>query len=185
MKMISLIQKIDVTILVFINNNMHSPFMHKTMVAITSLGNIGAIWIVIAVALIISKKYRNIGFMVILALILGSILGEGIIKHVVKRLRPSFNLQSINLMIANPASYSFPSGHTTSSFAAAGILSRYLKKYSLEIFSLAALIAFSRLYLYVHYPSDVLAGIILGLLCSKATLYIFSKTNIVFYKKGS
>lgn len=181
----NLIQKFDVYILELIKNNMHDPFLDKAMIVITSLGNMGIIWIAIAVFLIISKKYRKIGFMVLVALILGSILGDGIIKHVIKRLRPSYNIPAINLLIANPVSYSFPSGHTTSSFAAAGILSRYFEKYSLEIFSLAALIAFSRLYLYVHYPSDVLVGIILGLLCSKVTLYIFSETNIVFYKRGS
>jgi undecaprenyl-diphosphatase len=149
--------------------------MDRAMVIITSLGNGGFIWIMIAFLLIGNKKYRNIGFMVLGALILSTILGEGIIKHVVQRIRPSESLPAVNLLISKPLSYSFPSGHTTSSFAVAGVLAKYFKDYALEFFGLATLIAFSRLYLYVHYPTDVLAGAILGLICSRIIIYVFNK----------
>ena len=123
----------------------------------------------------INKKYRKIGFMALAALILSTILGEGILKHVVKRTRPCANITAVNLLITKPLSYSFPSGHTTSSFAVAGVLAKYFKEYAIEFFSLAILIAFSRLYLYVHYPTDVLAGIVLGLMCSMIIIYLFNK----------
>lgn len=173
--MISLIQKFDICILTFINNNMHYPIMDKAMVIVTSLGNMGIIWIIISIILIVNKKYRNIGIMVLGALLLSTILGEVCLKPLVHRLRPFSDNSSVKLLIARPISFSFPSGHTTSSFAAAGILAKYFKNYAPYIFSLAALIAFSRLYLYVHYPTDVLAGVILGLVCSKIIIYIFSK----------
>ena len=175
--MMFLIQKFDNLILLYINNNMHAPVMDKAMIIFTTLGNNGTIWIIIAALLMVSKKYRNIGFIALSALILSTILGEGILKHVVARIRPSGDIPVINFLIAKPLSYSFPSGHTASSFAVAGILSKYFKDYSLGFFTLASLIAFSRLYLYVHYPTDVLAGIVLGLICSKITLYIFNKTE--------
>lgn len=185
--MIPIIQNFDSYILTYIKNNMQSIFMDRSMVIITSLGNIGLLWIFIALGLIISKKYRKIGIMTIAALILTSILGEGIIKHLVQRIRPCANIQTINMLITKPLSYSFPSGHTASSFAAAGILAKYFKDSSFEFFILAFLVAFSRLYLYVHYPSDILGGIILGLICAKVVLWIFEKNFLqnLFIQKRS
>ncbi|WP_010233675.1 phosphatase PAP2 family protein [Clostridium arbusti] len=175
--MMSLIQSLDNSILLYIKNNMHGYIMDRAMVIITSLGNGGFIWIIVAVLLMSNKKYRNIGFMALGALILSTILGEGILKHIVQRIRPSADIPAVNLLISKPLSYSFPSGHTTTSFAVTGVLAKYFKDYALEFFSLASLIAFSRLYLYVHYPTDVLAGIILGLICSRITIYMFSRVS--------
>jgi len=177
MKMMLLIQHLDNYILLCIKNNMHGHIMDRAMVIITYLGNGGFIWILIAALLMSNKKYRNIGFMALGALMLSTILCEGILKHVVQRIRPSAYIPAVNLLISKPLSYSFPSGHAASSFAAAGVLVKYFKSYALEFFSLAFLIAFSRLYLYVHYPTDVLAGIILGLICSKITIYMFSRVS--------
>lgn len=173
--MMSLIQNVDNSILLYIKNNMHGHMMDRAMVIVTSLGNKGFIWIIIAVLLIINKKYRKIGFIALGALILSTILGEGILKHVVQRIRPSADISAVNLLISKPLSYSFPSGHTASSFAVTGVLVKYFKKYAPGFWILASLIAFSRLYLYVHYPTDVLGGIILGLICSNVVIYVFSK----------
>lgn len=181
--MMSLLQRLDNSILVLIKNSMHSIIMDKFMIIITSLGNGGVIWLLIAALLIINKKYRNVGFMAIGALILATVLGEGVLKHLVQRVRPSADIPAVNLLIAKPLSYSFPSGHTTSSFAVAGVLAKYLKKYSIGILGLASLIAFSRLYLYVHYPTDVIAGIILGLLCSK--LVIDASNKMINYREDN
>lgn len=173
--MISLIQRLDNSILFFIKNNMHNLILDKVMVMITSLGDNGVIWIIIACLLIASKKYRNVGLMTLGALLLSSILGDVVLKNIFHRIRPSAAIPSAQLLIAKPMSYSFPSGHAASSFAAAGVLSRYLKNYSLGTFAIACLIAFSRIYLFVHYPTDVLAGIVLGLLCSRIIVSIFNK----------
>lgn len=176
--MISFIQKFDSSILMFIKDNMHGPIMDKVMILSTYLGNGGIVWIIIALSLLFSKKYRKIGVMAIAALILSTILGEGILKHIVRRIRPSSNIPAFDLLIQRPLSYSFPSGHTTSSFAVAGVLARYFRSYTIEFFGLASIIAFSRLYLYIHYPTDVLAGVALGLICSGIIVYIFNKVDI-------
>jgi undecaprenyl-diphosphatase len=154
---------------------MHGYIMDKLMILITSLGNMAIIWIAIAILLIANKKYRRIGYMTLMAVILGAVLGECILKHIFQRPRPFIAIHTLNVLISKPTSSSFPSGHTTAAFAAAGILSVYFKKYKVVFWILAVLIAFSRIYLYMHYPTDVLGGIVLGLLCSRLTFYIFKK----------
>lgn len=164
--MLALLQNLDINILNFISNHFHNSILDKIMPVITILGNNGMIWIILSLPLLISKKYRHVGFMAIGALLLSYLLGEGILKHLVQRSRPFVNLPAMDLLIAKPLSYSFPSGHTASSFAAVGILWREFKRYRIYMVTLAALIAFSRMYLYVHYPTDILGGILLGLACS-------------------
>ncbi|MGL5354116.1 MAG: phosphatase PAP2 family protein, partial [Clostridium sp.] len=123
-------------------------------------------------SLAISRKYRKVGFMVLGALALGLILGEGILKNIIQRDRPFINMDGIDNIIKAPTSYSFPSGHTTASFAAAGVLAMNFRNKSFYIFTVAILIAFSRLYLGVHFPTDIISGIILGLMCAYISLLI-------------
>jgi undecaprenyl-diphosphatase len=131
----------------------------------------------------ITPKYRKVGILTICALILSSILGEGLIKHLVKRPRPFIADPAVQLLIAKPLSYSFPSGHTTSAFAAAGIIVKMVKRYRAYVITLALLIAFSRMYLFVHYPTDIVGGIILGLVCSKIVIYFSKPSNHSFLKR--
>lgn len=134
--------------------------------------------------LISIKKYRKEGIVLLSALVLATILGEGFLKHLIKRPRPFLEVQSIKLLISKPSSYSFPSGHTTSSFAAAGVLGYYFKRYKVYFYTLAILISFSRLYLFVHYPSDVIAGTILGLFSSAVVLKFSNKRKVEIYEKS-
>ncbi|MBA5851611.1 phosphatase PAP2 family protein [Clostridium sp. cel8] len=170
-----LINEFDSFIFKFIEDNMYSSMMDKIMIFTTKLGNTGIIWIAISLFLIMSKKNRKAGIVTLAAVVLGAILGEGIIKNIVQRPRPFEESNIVHILISKPKSYSFPSGHTTAAFAATSTLSRYFKKYSIGLFILAILIAFSRIYLYVHYPTDILGGIILGLICSRIVFYIFNK----------
>jgi len=176
--MIELIQNFDIGILNFINDYFHNPIMDKIMTTITSIGNAGFIWIVIALILIIIPKYREVGIMTACALILNAILGEVILKNIVERSRPFNILDDIILLIKTPTSFSFPSGHTASSFAAVGIIGVMIKKYKWYALSLAILIAFSRIYLFVHYPTDIIGGIILGIFSSRIILKVWPKLKI-------
>lgn len=166
------INKFDTNVLSLIVNHMQNKYLDIFMPLITGLGNIGVIWIVIAIGLIMDKPYRSIGEVVLITLIISTIIGEGIVKHIVRRARPFSSNSNIALLITKPISYSFPSGHTLSSFAVSGVLSVYFTQYRLIFLSIAFLIALSRLYLYLHYPTDIIAGMVFGLLCSKLIFII-------------
>ena len=169
----------DNNILQFIQNHMRSSVMDEAMIVVTSLGNLGIIWIAISAFILIRKKNKTAVIGVLCAMLLGTILGQEILKNIIQRPRPFLESSVINMIIEKPVSYSFPSGHTTAAFAAAGILSKYFKKYSVLFFTIAILIGFSRLYLYVHYPTDVIAGAILGLVCSRIVYNGLNRNKVI------
>ena len=166
---------------------MQNKYLDIVMPIITAMGNLGVIWVIMAIILLVDKPYRMIGSIVLFTLVISTVIGEGIIKHLVRRVRPCNEEGDVNLLITKPISYSFPSGHTLSSFAVAEVLSIYFTHYKLIFLIIAFLIALSRLYLYVHYPTDVIAGIIFGLLCSKLTFVILQEGYLqsfaVLYRK--
>jgi len=163
----------DLKLLVHINKNFRHDLLDRVMPRLTMLGDGGIIWILIALAFIFKGSTRIVGEMIISALILTTILGEGIIKHVIKRTRPFLNGIEEKLLIVKPITYSFPSGHTSSSFAAAGVLFAVHSRLAVLAFVFAALIAFSRIYLNVHYPTDIFIGVILGLFCAYTVAEVF------------
>lgn len=168
------IQYVDMEILKFIHGTSNA-FLNNAMRHITLLGNGGMIWIIIAILLLLSKKYRRVGILAALSLLLVTIFGEGIIKHIVQRPRPFTELRYMKILITKPSSYSFPSGHASSSFAVAYVIGKKIKPLRLPVYILAILIAYSRLYLFVHYPTDVLCGIILGTLTGILILFFDKK----------
>jgi undecaprenyl-diphosphatase len=169
-----MIREIDYAILDFIDELMSSPFMDWVMKFFTTLGNSGIIWIVICAILLISPKTRYIGFIALFSLLFSLIINDQILKNIFQRERP-FSGLDIELLIKAPTSHSFPSGHTSSSFAAAFVFYKYFTKpYYYYTFILASLIAFSRLYLYVHFPTDVLIGVLSGYVCSLLAIWLFN-----------
>lgn len=181
--MMLMIQKFDIYILSIVSKYLRNKYLDIFMCIITKLADMGVIWIAIAFVLLMDKQYRDIGEIVLITLVISTAIGEGLLKHLIKRLRPYNVKKNIELLIAKPISYSFPSGHTLSSFAVADVLSTYFIKYKLVLIGIAFLIALSRIYLYVHYPTDVIGGIILGLVCSKFILIILGEgyfQNIIF-----
>lgn len=141
-----------------------TPLGDHIMYMITKLGNAGAVWILLAAMLLLISKTRKSGVMLILTLTVDFVLCNGILKPCIARIRPCDVNTAVSLLIARPGDFSFPSGHTAASFAATSALyfagERKLWKPALV---LSVLIAFSRLYLYVHYPTDILGGIIVGI----------------------
>ncbi len=131
---------------------------------ITKLGNAGMVWILLMVVLLLCAGTRKSGMILAAALCADAVLCNGILKNLFARARPYDVNSSVQLLIAGPRDFSFPSGHTAASFASVTALflakERKLWKPALV---LAVLIAFSRLYLYVHYPSDIIGGIVVGI----------------------
>lgn len=145
--------------------SMRTPLLDTFMSNITKLGNAGIVWILLTIILLFIPKTRKSGFILAVALIVDLILCNGILKPLIARIRPFDVNTAIQLIVAKPHDYSFPSGHTAASFTA--VMTLYLageKKLWKIALILAFLIAFSRLYLYVHYPTDVLGGIITGVI---------------------
>lgn len=158
----------DLSILRFIHYNMSNDFLDWLMPLVTKLGDAGIIWIIVAVVFLFFKKTRRTGAAIGVAMLLGLVIGNGFLKNLVERPRPfdvvGRAIRPEQLIIDPPTDYSFPSGHTLSSFAAATAIYRDHTLLGFVAYVVAGFIAFSRLYLYVHYPTDVLGGIILGLL---------------------
>ena len=145
--------------------NIHTPWLDKIMVAITSLGNAGILWIVMAAVLLIIPRTRKVGICMAIALVLDLLMTNCLLKNLVARTRPYDINTAVQIIIAKPHDYSFPSGHTAASFASVAALYLAGAKKGWKIAGvLAVLIAFSRLYFYVHFPTDVLGGIVFGIL---------------------
>lgn len=156
---------IDNGVIGIMQNNIHSSLLDKIMPIITSIGGFG-IWILIAIILIFTKKYRKQGIVLIVAVGACIVVGSFCIKPLVKRIRPCYAYSYLNMITEMPTGYSFPSGHSMRSFAAATVLFMTNKKFGIPAFILAFLTAFSRVYLYAHYFTDVFVGAILGIVCA-------------------
>ena len=146
-----------------LHDYLYSPFMDHLMVAVTSTGNLGLIWIFGALCLMmLDGPKKQIGYSMLIALLFCITIGNLIIKNVVKRSRPFFH-KNYKLLIKQPWDYSFPSGHTLSSFAAATVLFFLNKDVAILALIYASLIALSRLYLRVHFFTDVFFSMVLGI----------------------
>lgn len=147
---------------------LREPWLDSFMVFVSSLGNAGALWIVLAAVLLIWPKYRRVGAILALALVIDLLVCNVIIKPIVARPRPYDLNTAMEYLIARPHGWSFPSGHTAASFASVAALYWGRFRYWIVFGVLAVLIGVSRLYLYVHFPTDVLGGVVVGLLCGTA-----------------
>ena len=152
----------ELEILKSIQNLFGCAFMDFIMPLITKIGNIGAVWIVLGVVLLCTKKYKSLGIMLLLGLLLGFVLGNLLFKNIIARPRPCWIDSSFPLLIKSPSDFSFPSGHTLSSFISSFVIFGKNRKFGILAFTLAALIAFSRIYLFVHFPTDILGAILLA-----------------------
>ena len=178
--------EIDAGILLWIQDNLRIGFLNPVMKFITSLANYGICWIALALMLLIIKKYRLTGLMTAVSMIINGITVNGIIKHIAERTRPYDVIENLTILIERQPDSSFPSGHTAISFATAVVVFRNCdKKIGIPALILAFLISASRLYVGVHYPSDVICGMIAGTLCALAGEFIVKKISTVIKKDKS
>ena len=166
------VQNLDGEILLQIQQHLRTDMLTPLMKIVTFLGNGGWFWILCAVVLFAIPKTRKTGYAAVLSLIFGVIVTNLLLKNIVARPRPFAEIEALIPLIAKPTDFSFPSGHTTASFAVALVMLRMLpKKIGIPAVVLAALVAFSRLYLGVHYPTDVLAGFVVALVGSSLAVW--------------
>lgn len=163
--------QLDGNILLWIQEYIRNDFLTPIFKFITSLGDEGYVWIAIAIMLLFVKNYRKVGLMVGASLLGSLVFNNMLIKNIVARPRPYRMIETLTILIPEPGEYSFPSGHTSSSFAAGVVLYLMLpKKYGIPAMILAFLIGISRLYVGVHYPTDVLGGMVMGTLIAVAVV---------------
>lgn len=140
---------------------LHTPVMDALSIFFDTVGAHGEIWILMAVLLLCFRRTRKAGVAAALALVLYLLVGNLMLKPFFARPRPC-DLRTVEMLVPRPHGHSFPSGHTASAFSAAFALRLEHKRLGIPALVLAAFIGFTRLYLYVHFPTDVLGGLILG-----------------------
>lgn len=153
----------ELAILDWIQEHMRCDVLDWFLPRFTLLANSGIFWVFVTLLLLSIKPYRSWGVEMAIALTLCLFIGNGVLKPLIARVRPFDANPAAPLIATPPTDYSFPSGHTYSSFAAATVLLFHKKSRGAIAVIMASIIAFSRIYLYFHYPSDVLAGMILGI----------------------
>jgi undecaprenyl-diphosphatase len=165
------IKNLDIQWFYFVNQSMHNAFFNVVMPIVSNAGEDGLIWLLAALILYLSgPQNRRASFLMLLAVLCSFILGEEILKHIFQRPRPFLSLEGVNLLVAPPGSFSFPSGHAANAFAASLVIARKIHRLAWPALLLAVIMAFSRVYVGVHYPLDILGGALLGALCAKFVL---------------
>ena len=164
---------LDGEILLWIQMYLRHEVLTPVLTFITHLGDKGLFWIVLSLLLLIKKSTRKTGFLSLLSLLVTFLIVNVCMKNGFARIRPYETLTDLLFLIEKQSDFSFPSGHSASSFASAVVLFKQLpKRYGIPILILAVLIAFSRIYMGVHYPTDILAGILIGSIVALLIVYV-------------
>lgn len=173
--MTEIITNWDLSVLLFIQDHIHNDFLTPVMIFITSLGYRGAVWIALILILLLFKKTRRAACAAAVTMLITAILVNLILKPHIARLRPYDFCTALVPLVEELPDYSFPSGHTSSGFSVSLTLFWMLpKKYFVWPVVLSALIAFSRLYVLVHYPTDVICGFLIALAVSLIVSRLFT-----------
>lgn len=174
--MLESLLQLDGAILLWIQEHVRQDFLSPVVKFITHLGDAGWCWILLAVILLIVKKTRKIGLVTAVSLLSSYVVNNLILKNLVARVRPYEAVDGLQRIIEAQSDFSFPSGHSASSFAAAVVIFMLCpRKYGVPALVLAFLVALSRLYVGVHYPTDVLTGVISGTVIAVIVCTVYKK----------
>lgn len=173
----------DEEILLYIQENLRNVSADRIMKAITHLGDMGIFWVIIITVLMLSKKYKKTALIMALTLSIGLLITNLVLKNSVHRKRPFHAIEELFPLIEKPKDWSFPSGHATSSIGCGlAMLKNMPKKYGISGFTIGILISLSRIYLGVHYTSDVVAGALIGTVSALSSEKIINKTEKIIKK---
>jgi len=182
MNVFDVIEKTDYMLLMFVRDNLSSLSCDRFFIYVSRAGNGALMWMISAVVLLFFKKTRPAAFLTAFVFIFELILFEVILKNALARPRP-FVEYGLSLIIPPPPTFSFPSGHALSSFSSAVIFYHFIGRKAIPFIAAALLISFSRIYLLVHYPSDVAAGALFGILTAYGAVRIYERLVISSGKK--
>ena len=177
--MIEFITQIDHEILIFIQENLRFDWLTEPTVFVSHLGDHGKIWIILCLILLSFKRTRKAGFCGLIALLINLLITNVTLKPMIGRVRPYEQFNDLLLLLEKQKDFSFPSGHTSSSFAAAWAIFQMdrdgvkRKILGMAVMFLAIWIAWSRLYVAVHFPTDVLGGAVIAILDSLLVFHIY------------
>lgn len=170
--MFTFIQNFDTSIMYKVQE-LRTPILNSIFIFFTKLGDAGFLFILLGILFLLIKKFRKIGFLILLAELINLVI-VSVLKDVIQRPRPFNTLANLHPLVS-AGSYSFPSGHASSAFVCAVIIAYYFKKLAIPAYLIAILIAFSRVYVGVHYPSDIIVGALIGILCAYLCILFYNK----------
>ncbi|MDD7221365.1 MAG: phosphatase PAP2 family protein [Eubacteriales bacterium] len=177
--MFEMIQSVDASVLLWIQEHLRFAFLNGPMIFAGLLGDNGLCWIVLGLVLTLIPKTRKYGVLALASLLGCFLFNNLLLKNLVARPRPYTRIPELVMLMKVPPDHSFPSGHACASFATAGALmwsmGKEWNRVRIPALAVAVWIAFSRLYVGVHYPTDVLAGVLVGLVGSWIICHICEK----------
>lgn len=174
--MIEKLENFEFGMLYFIQENLRSAWLTPVMKFFSLIGDNGLVWIALTVILLIFKRTRHIGIMCGISLALDVLTVNLLLKNLFARVRPYDTFTQLQLLVDIQYDWSFPSGHSAAGFAVCTVLLKTApKKFAVPSLILAILIAFSRIYVCVHYPTDVVGGVLVGIFCGFAAVWLYRK----------
>lgn len=184
--MLDFLNSIDIALFHFINGSLRNSVFDFLMPFVTDLNKQRILLVFVAVILLwmLIRGKRNVKIAALLLIITISVsdqLNSSVIKYWLERPRPCHALQNVHLLVSCGSGFSFPSSHAVNNFAAALILAFFFPRAKWWFFGFAAIVAFSRVYVGVHYPSDVIGGAVIGLFCAANVLLVFSVLEKLWY----
>lgn len=163
-------------VLLFIQDHLRFAALTPIMIFLSKIGDKGAIWLLISIIMLFPKKTRRVGILSILALAISYGITNMFLKNYVERIRPYEVIDGLKCIVAKADDWSFPSGHASASFACAVTIAKNCKKrFGIPALVLAFLISFSRLYVGIHFPTDVICGAVIGTLIAFILYWLFGK----------
>lgn len=169
------VQAWDASVLLWVQENLRTAFGDLIIPLWSRLGNAGLIWIAAALVLLCFRKTRRAGALALGGLLLDFLAINCVLKNLVARPRPWLTVEGLNTILYSSDPNSFPSGHTGAAFAFAVAAYRELPARWARFAAVAAAVCmgWSRIYVAVHYPSDVIAGAIVGGLCGWLAAWLY------------